>query len=677
MNERVPLSDVLLDQRRGWETGERPALEALLRQHPHLAGQPDAVLDLVYQEVVLREEAGEKPRLADYEGRFPHLADALRVQFEVDDALVPPAGGSTVPAPGPSTALSDLPPLDGVEVLDELGRGSMGVVYRGWQKAAKRPVAVKVLSGEMPEGRARTEVEAASRLQHPHIVTVYEVKELAGRTALVLEYVEGGTLAQKLQGKPQPPRDAARFIQTLAWAMAYAHSRGVVHRDLKPGNILLSAGPDAPLAKCQPRISDFGLAKLLEASAHLTKTNDILGTPSYMAPEQAASAGDAGPAADVYALGAILYETLTGRPPFVGQSLLDTLDQVRSREPVPPARLEPAVPKALERICLKCLEKKPAHRYASARELAEDLGHFLKDEPVRAQSIGWGLRFRAWLRKPGNTARAMALGVAAMALVAVLLWMVRKALLASADSAGAAHRLRAQEEENEALRLSSLLLRAGAMARDDPDGGLRLLESVPADRRCFSWGVLHAMCKPWESSEARHAGPVRAFAASPDGKLVATTDGQRVSVGEGSWDAPGATALSAAAGVVAVGFADGRVEIRAAGGEKRLSFRAGPGRVAGLALASQGRWLLANAGAGAALWDARTGKKRLTLDGIAGQVVSLAWSRNGRETPAERRYNPAIAKTDLFRLGYIAAYSQHSTGAALDLTLVDLKADNS
>ncbi|MGL4552037.1 MAG: protein kinase domain-containing protein, partial [Gemmataceae bacterium] len=190
----TPLVEVLLLQRHAWDRGERPALETLLDAHPHLRASPDAVLDLIYNEVVLREQAGETPALGDYAARFPDLAEALRAQFEVDGALtglrltVP----STVPAAAQPADADPLPRLEGCDLLDELGRGAMGTVYRGWQRAAKRPVAVKLLAADVPAGRVRNEVQAVSRLHHPHIVAVYEVKEHDGRTALVLEYVEGG-----------------------------------------------------------------------------------------------------------------------------------------------------------------------------------------------------------------------------------------------------------------------------------------------------------------------------------------------------------------------------------------------------------------------------------------------------------------------------------------------------
>src|SRR5262249_49435913 len=219
--------------------------------YPYLAGDTDAVLDLIYNETVLREEVGLAVRPADYLRRFPHLAAELRLQFEVDEALseerpAPPAppGGATVltkeQTPDTEAGEGALPHVEGCDLLGELGRGAMGVVYRGWQRAARRPVAVKILFNDVPAGRVRTEASAASRLQHPNIVQVFDVKEHAGTTALVLEYVEGGSLAQKLKSTPHPPRDAARLIETLAVAMAYAHEKGVIHRDLKPGNVLLS-----------------------------------------------------------------------------------------------------------------------------------------------------------------------------------------------------------------------------------------------------------------------------------------------------------------------------------------------------------------------------------------------------------------------------------------------------
>jgi hypothetical protein len=230
--------------------------------------------------------------------------------------------------------------------------------------------------------RFRTEAEAVARLQHPNIVQIFEVGEQAGCPYLALEFVGGGSLAQQLAGKPMVPRRAAQLVLELARAVQHAHDQGILHRDLKPANVLLT---ESGVAK----IADFGLAKRLDSEHSDTQTGAVLGSPSYMAPEQAEGKIRAlGPATDVYALGAILYELLTGRPPFVGASLLETLEQVRYHDPAPPQTLQPTVPLDLATVCLKCLEKKPAERYLSAAALADDLDRFLRGEPIVARSAG-------------------------------------------------------------------------------------------------------------------------------------------------------------------------------------------------------------------------------------------------------------------------------------------------
>jgi tRNA A-37 threonylcarbamoyl transferase component Bud32 len=274
----------------------------------------------------------------------------------------------------------------GYEILSELGRGGMGVVYKARQKSLNRLVALKmILAGEHagPEAleRFRTEAEAVARLQHPNIVQVYEVGEQDGQPFFSLEFIDGGSLADRLTGAPLPARHAAQLVQTLARTMHTTHQQGIVHRDLKPANILLT-GDGLPM------ITDFGLAKQLGGSKAKTQSGAILGTPSYMAPEQAAGhTRQIGPAADVYSLGAILYELVTGRPPFQAESPMETLLQVLERDPAPPRLLNPKVDRDLETICLKCLEKDPAQRYAGAAELAGDLGHYLDGETIAARSF--------------------------------------------------------------------------------------------------------------------------------------------------------------------------------------------------------------------------------------------------------------------------------------------------
>ena len=246
-------------------------------------------------------------------------------------------------------------------------------------------------------------------MQHPHVVQIFEVTERDGLTFLVLEYIDGGTLAQKIGGTPQPVNEGARLIETLARTIHQAHLRGIVHRDLKPANVLLTADGI-------PKITDFGLAKLTVGGVSLTATGETLGTPSYIAPEQVDARSSVGPSADVYALGTILYELLTGRPPFRGVSSQETIRQVIFDEPVVPSRLRPQLPGDLETICLKCLEKEPRRRYQSAEDLADELRRFLDGKPIQARSVGLAGRLWRWGRREPKTA---VLTVAVAALLAV------------------------------------------------------------------------------------------------------------------------------------------------------------------------------------------------------------------------------------------------------------------
>ena len=256
-------------------------------------------------------------------------------------------------------ALDEPPSIAGYEILSELGRGGMGVVYHARQASLGREVALKIIlagahAGRSERARFRVEAETAARLKHPHIVPIYEIGEQGQLPYLALEFVEGGSLAQAMAARPLAPDQAARMIETLARAMDYVHQHGVVHRDLKPANVLLTA-------EGIPKITDFGLAKWLDApSGQATQSGAVLGTPSYMAPEQAqGQSGLIGPATDVYALGAILYEMVTGRPPFHAATSQETVQQLLTEEPLPPSRLQPRVPRDLETICLKCLQKEP------------------------------------------------------------------------------------------------------------------------------------------------------------------------------------------------------------------------------------------------------------------------------------------------------------------------------
>jgi serine/threonine-protein kinase len=284
------------------------------------------------------------------------------------------------------------------QLLGEIGRGGMGVVYRARQVALGRVVALKMTAPGPHTGPDERlpfcrEARAVARLQHPNIVQIFEVGEVDGRPFFSLEFVDRGSLEQQLAGVPLPARRAAELVETLARAMHYAHRHRIVHRDLKPANVLLARDGT-------PKITDFGLAKLLDCWDTPTKPSQVLGTPSYMAPEQAAGRNqEVGPVTDVYALGAILYEAVTGRRPFQGPTIPDTLEQVRTRQPMPPRQLLPKVPRDLEAVCLKCLQKEPAQRYASALALGEDLRRFRAGEPVAARPTGRAERLWRWCRR--------------------------------------------------------------------------------------------------------------------------------------------------------------------------------------------------------------------------------------------------------------------------------------
>ncbi len=304
----------------------------------------------------------------------------------------------------PATDPGELGQLGPHRIRRIIGRGGMGIVFEAFDARLHRTVALKVIldarnDDARHQSRFQAEATSLARLQHPNIVQIHEIGRQRGRSYLTMEFVDNGTLADHLAGRPQAFKMAAELVQTIARAVQYAHEQGVVHRDLKPANVLLARGKDPGVLV--PKVADFGLARCIDEPG-MTRSGEVLGTPSYMAPEHAASQGsNAGPAVDVYALGAIFYEALTGRPPFRGETALETLDQVRSAEPTPPHRLRPSMPRELEIICLKCLHKDPARRYPSAAELALDLGRYLEGRPIQARPAGaWERLTKAARRHP-------------------------------------------------------------------------------------------------------------------------------------------------------------------------------------------------------------------------------------------------------------------------------------
>src|SRR6266498_1616999 len=311
--------------------------------------------------------------------------------------------------------------LGDYELLEEVGRGGQGVVFRARQKSLNRTVALKVIGlGQWATKahlrRFRLEAEAAASLDHPCIVPIYEVGERDGQCYFSMKFVEGGQLDEVVRRAPISIRQAAELIAKLARTVHYAHEHGILHRDIKPGNILLDA-------KGEPHLTDFGLARLVETESTMTRTMEVLGTPSYMSPEQAVGNNAAiSNATDVYGLGAVFYQLLTGQPPFAGGATYETIKLLLDTEPKQPRLLNPKIDRDLSTICLKCLEKDPKRRYSSALALAEDLERWLRHEPIQARRTGVVARGKKWLQRNPNVAAMMALSLALIAAVGVIVW---------------------------------------------------------------------------------------------------------------------------------------------------------------------------------------------------------------------------------------------------------------
>ena len=436
------------------------------------------------------------------------------IQARIGALLPEPASTTGVDAAPSAHRIDDPPHIPGYQVQGVLGHGGMGIVYRALDTRLQRTVALKMLLAgayARPAERERflREGEAAAGLRHPNIVQVFDVGEHDGRPYFTMEFLEGGSLAQQLSGAPLPARPAAELLATLASAMQAAHRGGIIHRDLKPSNILLTADGT-------PKVADFGLARRQAGGAGLTVSGAPLGTPSYMAPEQArGETHSIGPAADVYSLGAILYELVTGRPPFRGETASETEQQVIAQEPVPPSRLNAKVPRDLETVCLKCLEKEPGSRYATAGELAADLARFLNDEPIRARRTGPLGRMVRWGRR--NPVPAASLGAMVMTgllALAAILGQWREAVEARqrAERAGSAERW-------ERYR-SNIAAAAAALQLEHSDTARRALEAAPQEHRGWEWRHLHARL---DDSRAVMPGGKPAL-----GILVATADHQPV-----------------------------------------------------------------------------------------------------------------------------------------------------
>jgi WD40 repeat protein len=474
--------------------------ELLVRYEEACAqGQPPPSLQLL---------CADCPELVEDLRRFLQGVQRLRPLLASSDD----AAGSLSPPAGEADLAAAHIAIPGYEILSELGRGGQSVVFQARRTELKRLVALKMIlagdyAGPKERTRFRVEAEAVARLQHPNIVQIHDIGEHNGRPYLALEYVAGGTLAQRIARQPLAPRQAAQLVETLARAVHCAHQHGIIHRDLKPSNILLErADQEAEaLANASPKIADFGLAKRLDAAAGPTSTGDIMGTPSYMAPEQAAGrANDIGPSTDIYALGVILYESLAGRPPFRAETALETLQQVLTEEPVSLTRLRPGVPRDLETICLKCLQKEPRRRYPNADALAEDLRRYMDGRPIQARPVGTLEQLWRWCRR--NPALATVGGLAVAALLGMLAFVVAYAF----QQANAAAEIRLEQGKTLAA-----LCRAERTNFDrNRDLGLSLCEQGEVAHGLL-WLARALQSAPEEADDAVHAIRLNLAASRP------------------------------------------------------------------------------------------------------------------------------------------------------------------
>jgi WD40 repeat protein/serine/threonine protein kinase len=639
-----------------------------VRAEDYLVPDLDAedAVELVYAEFVCLEQLGRGPDPNEYLIRFPGIRTQLEEQFLVHRAIW-----------GESKTPSAIGPYD---LVREIGRGARGAVFAARDRRDGRTVAIKLLlTGEYStaDDLALFQHEAAvlARLDHPNLTQIYEAGLADGRPYLALEYIDGPPLSRAL-GTFGPPSAAAGLVETLARAVHHAHLQGVVHRDLKPGNILLQLGSNQaaadgtsplsdqdPLLTATPKVSDFGLARVLDASNHRTRTGHIVGTLAYMAPEQAAgTAHRAGPAADVYALGAVLYELLTGHAPFGPDPSAATLHRILYEPPASLRRLRPAVPRDLETVVLKCLEKNPDQRYATALVLADDLRRFLTGKPVAAQRVGPAESVRRWIaRRPAPAALIAVVVLSTVGLIAGGLYYNARLRAALAESEALQHQTAGALAETDSLRADTRrqlddtrrvlfahqLAQLPALWLREPIRARQLLADekiCPPDLRDFTWHYFQNQCALGERSyEAAHPGGTRAVAFLLDGRLVSGgADGKlRYWPAPGSQGKPGpviAAHSKPVTGVVVCGDGtvassgqDRTVKVWETGKSKPSRTITVPAQVNGLSADRQNHRLAAACSDGVVrLWDRESGREVAALAASSDPVTSVAFGDGGR-----------------------------------------------